>query len=81
MRCKNAFFVSIYEKMPVILLQILMNAGIRAHVLQVTYVLIQKVHMSADNQSQVMFFWKFLLKDLEVNVKNKKFKSILQCHF
>ncbi len=53
---QNAFFVSIYEKMPVILLQILMNAGIRAHVLQVTYVLIRKVHMSADNQSQVMFF-------------------------
>ena len=62
MGCKMAFLLSIYEKMPVILLQILMNAGIRAHVLQVTYVLIRKVHMSADNQSQVMFFLKISFK-------------------
>ena len=37
-----------------ILLQILMNAGILVHVLQVTDVLIWRVHMSADHQSQVI---------------------------
>ncbi len=35
-------------------LQILMNAGMRVHVLQVTDVLIRKVHMSAHHQSQVI---------------------------
>ena len=47
-----------------------MNAGIRAHVLQVTDVLIRKAHMSAHHQSQVILFGKFFLKKLQVKFKH-----------
>ena len=46
----------IFENLFFTWLQILMNAGMRVHVLQVTDVLIRKVHMSAHHQSQVILF-------------------------
>ena len=67
---KNIFNLKMFEHLFCILLQILMNAGIRVHVLQVTDVLIRKVHMSAHRQSQVILSGKFLAKNLQVNFKH-----------
>ncbi len=58
-----------------------MNAGIRAHVLQVTDVLIRKVHMSARHQSQVILFGKFLPKIYRLSSSIKKMKFISRSHF